>query len=110
MRELSIGKEPIDVKACVAAYNEKVKESKEGERKKPREIFKWFYKDEEFQKLFKPASKKYNPWKHWVENNPSACNSFLQTFELTLRSVMSSSYAVDVDKLAAVKVVLKKEA
>lgn len=97
--ELAINENTIDIKECIAAY--------EGS-KKPREIFKRFYKNTEFQRLVAFVSKPYNPWKHWVENNPDACNEFLQKFELAMRSVMSKGYAVDADKLVALKVKLKR--
>jgi predicted ATPase len=99
IREFAINGIKVDVKNVVAVY--------QGD-KKPREIFKRFYKNSEFQRLVASVSKPYNPWKHWVENNPDACNEFLRKFELAMRGVMSESYAVDADKLAALKVNLKR--
>jgi len=98
IREFGISGSSVDVRARVAAYQG---------TKTPREIFKQFYKDDEFQKLVVLASKPYNPWKHWIENNQMACGEFLKKFELALRGVMSSGYAVDVNKLTALKVKLK---
>lgn len=97
-REFAINGSNVDVKACVAAYQGS---------KKPREVFKRFYKNADFQKLVALASKPHNPWKHWIENNPGACDEFLKKFESALRDVMSGSYAVDGNKLAALKVKLK---
>jgi len=99
IREFSINGNQADVKQSVAAYQG---------RKKPREVFKRFYKDDEFQKLVALASKPYNPWRHWIENNPNECNTFLEKFELTLRRVMSVGYGVDINKLASLKVKLKE--
>ncbi|WP_152090299.1 AAA family ATPase [Azospira sp. I09] len=98
IREFSINGNQVDVKTSLAAYQG---------GKKPREVFKRFYKDAEFQKLVALASKPYNPWKHWIENNQDACNDFLEKFELALRGVMSGGYAVDANKLATLKVKLK---
>lgn len=98
MREFAINGINVDVKTCVAQY--------QGD-KTPREVFKRFYKDAEVQKLVASASKLHNPWKHWIESNQVAHDEFLEKFELTLRGVMSCGYAVDVDKLAALKVKLK---
>ncbi|MBS0307612.1 MAG: hypothetical protein JSS58_01455, partial [Proteobacteria bacterium] len=99
IREFSITGEHVDVKACLAAYT--------GD-KKPREVFKRFYKDAEFQKIVASVTKSPNPWKHWIENNIDACNDFLQKFELAIRGVMSGGYAIDVSKLAALKANLKR--
>lgn len=97
-REFAINGNNVDVKERVAAYQG---------GKTPRDMFKRFYKDAEFQKLVALASKPHNPWKHWIENNQAACDEFLKKFESTLRGVMSGGYAVDGNKLAALKVKLK---
>lgn len=98
IREFSINGNRVDLKTSIAAY--------QGE-KKPREIFKRFYKDDDFQRLVALPSKAYNPWNHWIENNQDACDEFLKSFEVALRNVMSNGYAVDVNKLAALKIKLK---
>jgi len=97
IRELAITGDHIDVKASLAAY---------AGDKKPREIFKRFYKNAELQRIV--ASVSPNPWKHWIEKNPNASNDFLQKFEYAIRSVMAGGYAVDVNKLSALKVNLKR--
>lgn len=99
IRELAITGDHVDVKASLAAY---------AGDKKPREIFKRFYKDAEFQKIVASVTRSPNPWKHWIEKNPNASNDFLQKFEHVIRSVMAGGYAVDVNKLAALKVNLKR--
>lgn len=98
IREFSIQGNSVDMKERIALCPE---------RKKPREIFKRFYKDKEFQKLVSLPSKPYNPWRHWILSNPRYCNEFLEKFEQILRKVMTSGYAVDVSKLAAVKINLR---
>lgn len=75
---------------------------------KPREVFKRFYKDAVFQKLVTSGSKPYNPWKHWVENNPQASNYFLTKLMEAIQGVMKNGYAVDVSKLAGLEVKLKR--
>ena len=99
IREFAIMGDHVDVKASLAAYT--------GE-KKPREVFKRFYKDVEFQKILASVTRSPNPWKHWVEKNLDASNDFLQKFEHAIRSVMAGGYAVDANKLAALKVNLKR--
>lgn len=99
IREFSIMGDHVDVKASLAAYT--------GD-KKPREVFKRFYKDTGFQKILASVTRSPNPWKHWIEQNPDSSNDFLQKFEHAIRSVMAGGYAVDVTKLAALKVNLKR--
>lgn len=99
IREFAVQGHQVDVKQRVAEYQGKGK---------PREIFKQFYKEAAVQDIVTSGTKPYNPWKHWVENNPEASNKFLTDFKVTLQSVMSSAYAVDASKLAAVDVKLKK--
>lgn len=99
IRELGIRGDHVDVKASLAAYT--------GD-KKPREVFKRFYKEAEFQKILASVTKSPNPWKHWIENNLDVSNDFLRKFEHAIRSVMAGGYAVDANKLAALKVNLKR--
>lgn len=99
IREFAIMGDQVDVKVSLAAYT--------GD-KKPREVFKRFYKDAEFQKILASVIRSPNPWKHWIEQNPDSSNEFLQKFEHAIRSVMAGSYAVDVTKLVALKVNLKR--
>lgn len=91
--------EKVDIKAAVDA-------SKGGEEK-ARVAFKNFYKDAEFQRLVASPSKPCNPWRHWIEHNPEACNEFLQKFKQALHGVMSTCYTLDASALAALKVNLK---
>ncbi len=99
IRELSISGSQVDIRARLDAYK--------GNTKK-REVFKRFYKDPEFQKLVTAGSKPYNPWKHWVENNPVVSNEFLVNFRTAVHGVMKDGFAVDAAKLAALEVRLKK--
>lgn len=99
IREFRIRGDHVDVKESLAAYT--------GD-KKPREVFKRFYKDVEFQKILTSVTRSPNPWKHWIEQNPDASNDFLQKFEHAIRSVMTGGYAVDATKLAALKVNIKR--
>jgi len=97
--EFAISGAAANVKSRVAAY--------EG-GKTPREVFKRFYKGEDFQKLVSSGTKSYNPWKHWIESNPVACNDFLEKFKSTIFNVMKNGYAIDVSKLGVLDVKLRK--
>lgn len=107
IREFAISGNTVDVKERVDTYRGRQQDKEEG-KKKARAIFKRFYKNPEFQKILASVSRLPNPWKHWIENNLDASNDFLQKFEQAIRSVMAGGYAVDANKLAAVKVNLKK--
>ena len=99
INEFSLNGDATDLKERVAAY--------QGD-KKPRDVFKGFYTSADFQQLVSSSTKPYNPWKHWVESNPVACNEFLETFKAAIHGVMKNGYAVDAAKLAALEVKLKK--
>jgi len=99
IREFAINGNSVDVKERLAAYMGS---------KTPREVFKRFYKDAEFQKLVTSGAKPHNPWKHWVKNNPVASNVFLTKFREAIHGVMKNGYAVDAAKLTALEVKLKK--
>lgn len=99
IREFAISGNSVGVKERLAAYTG---------NKTPREIFKRFYKEAEFQKLVTSGAKPHNPWKYWVENNPDASNAFLTKFKEAIYGVMKNGYAVDVAKLTALEVKLKK--
>ncbi len=88
-----------DIKKRLAAYR--------GETK-PRDIFKQFYKSENFQQLVSSSAKSYNPWKYWIESNAVATNEFLANFKNTIHGVMRDGYTVDTSKLTVLKVNLKK--
>lgn len=99
INELAINGDTADVKERIAAYQG---------QKKPRDIFKLFYKSEDFQKLVSSGTKPHNPWKHWIESNPAASNEFLEKFKTAIHGVMKNGYAVDVSKLAALEIKFKK--
>jgi len=97
--EFAINGNAANVKERLAAY--------QGD-KKPREVFKRFYKGGDFQNLVSSGAKPYNPWKYFVESNPVASNEFLEKFKTAIHGVMKNGYAVDAAKLAALEVKLKK--
>ena len=99
INEFAIRGDHVDLKKTLAAYTG---------GKTPREVFKRFYKDIEFQKLLGSLTNLPNPWKHWIQKNPEATNDFLQKFVHTIRRVMADAYAVDINRLVALKVKLKK--
>jgi len=99
IRELGISGSTVDVKERIAAYNGK---------STPREFFKRFYKSGAFQLLVTSGAKPHNPWRHWMEENPSACNEFLERTKAAIQDVMKHGYAVDAAKLTALELKPKK--
>ena len=99
IEDFAINGNIVDVQTCVAAY--------QGD-KKPREIFKRFYKEAEFQKLITAKSKPYNPWRHWADAHPEAVNDFLEKFTVSMKSAMKIGFSVDPANLTALEVKLKK--
>lgn len=99
IRELAINSNTVDVKERLNNYH--------GD-KKPREMFKRFYKSQEMQTVLTAGMKPYNPWMNWVENNPKESNKFLTDFRSVIHGVMKCGYAVDANKLTALEVKLKQ--
>ena len=76
--------------------------------KKPREVFKRFYKSEEMQEVLASGTKPYNPWRHWMETHPAETNDFLDRMHVALLGVMRKGYGVDAAKLQGLDVKHKK--
>jgi hypothetical protein len=107
LNDFSIGEGKVDIAERVNVYKQNNPSPERG--KKPREIFKRFYKQSEFQKLLSPSAGATNPWKHWIGCNPVPTNTFLESLKTVMHGIMKSSYSVDAPKLTAVEVRLKKE-
>jgi predicted ATPase len=100
IRELHITGDSVDIKERIAAYQGGDNDKKT----KVREMFKRFYKNEEFQKL---VTSDNNPWKSWAESNQEDCNEFLSVILALMRNIMKDAYFVDEGKLSALTVRLK---
>lgn len=93
INEFEITGPSVDVKDRLGAYR--------GD-KKPREVFKRFYKGEEFQRLVSATSKPYNPWSHWTRANSAETKNFLDRLGVSVRTVMRDGYKVDETKLQTI--------
>lgn len=96
--EFSITGDQVDIKEKVKQY---------AGNKRPREIFKRFYKNETIQSLCK-LNNPSNPWAHWISENPKLVNEFLNKFKNTMCHVMQKGYSVDSAKLLTLNVKLKR--
>ncbi len=95
LNEFQITGDKVDIAKVVKAYSG---------NKKPREIFKRFYKMPDFQSLVLSASKPYNPWFHWLVNNTALANDFLDKFKAAIYGIMKNGFGLDETKLAVLEV------
>ena len=96
--EFSITGDQVDIKEKVKQY---------AGNKRPREIFKRFYKNETIQSLCK-SNNSSNPWVNWISENSELVNEFLNKFKDTMCHVMQRGYSVDPAKLSTLNVKLKR--
>lgn len=96
----------IDLNNIILSKYKILSEDQKKNVRKPREIFKDFYKENDFQGLLK--SREYNPWLLWIKNNPIEVNKFLNNFHDVIYNIMKSSYNVDIIKLNRLKNEIKK--
>lgn len=95
IRELSISGESVDLKACLVSYSGS---------KKPREIFKAFYKTPIFQGVLASRKSGCNPWYYWIAKNSENSNKFLNDLNKSLKRAMKEGFSVDVSKLSLLSV------
>jgi hypothetical protein len=99
INEFGVTGDVVDVKERLSAYLGP---------KKPREVFKKFYKGEQLQQIISATAKQYNPWTHWTLTNPVATNDFLARLRAGMHFVMRNGYNVDEAKLHALQVKPRK--
>lgn len=99
INEFGITGNVVDVKERLNAY---------GGSKTPREVFKKFYKSEQFQQIISVGAKPHNPWMHWTQNSPAATNDFLARLKAAMLGVMRHGFGVDEAKLHALEVKPRK--
>ncbi|MBY4130208.1 AAA family ATPase [Rhodococcus fascians] len=92
---LRISGEVVDIKERLAAYSGP---------KTPREYFKLFYKNDQFQQLLSVRAKSHNPWMHWTNTHPTSTNDFLVRLRAALHDIMKNAYSVDQTKLKALTI------
>lgn len=96
---LNISGNSIDLKPLVETYKNNINDKNE-RQKKSRELFKNFYKDDDFQALLSQTGMA-NPWARWVQDNQIECTAFKQRFIKQLVKTMQVGYGVDASKLIA---------
>lgn len=74
--------------------------------KKPREVFKRFYKELKASGFVTLTNNSPNPWKNWVKNNLEDSNKFLKEFEVALQRVLNESFALETNNSDMVKIKL----
>ncbi|WP_080990261.1 AAA family ATPase [Comamonas testosteroni] len=87
---------PIDLKALIQAKNEGLNaKEKDQTQKKDRELFKSFYKAEEFQNLLQIKKRDFNPWVNYIKSNRQAVSEFMETYIEKLFYILHNSHGVD---------------
>jgi predicted ATPase len=99
INEFGVTGDVVDVKERLSVYSGP---------KKPREVFKKFYKGEQLQQIISAPAKQYNPWTHWTLTNPLGTNDFLARLRAGMHFVMRNGYNVDEAKLRALEVKPRK--
>lgn len=87
---------PIDLKKLI---KDKIRgmSSKEvdQEKKKDREIFKIFYKNEDFQNILNIKNRKFNPWVYYINSNKAEVNEFMRIYIEKLFNILHNSHGID---------------
>lgn len=97
---LSVSDNQIDLKSLIEGY----RQSNSSEPiTKLRDIFKDFYKAAVFQQFLSQKDRQKNPWKRWVHDNPSACETFRELFTNRLVKTIRVGYGVDASTLITLK-------
>ena len=84
----------------LARYLQEYKKKKK--KKKSRDIFKRFYKTEDFQEALKLTGL-HNPWRHWIKHNSADAVEFKELFKQTFTHVMTRGFAVEQSKISLLK-------
>lgn len=93
---LSVGGNQINLKSLIECY---IQSTSDEPKRKLREIFKAFYKTTEFQQFLAQKDRQKNPWKRWVQDNQTACETFRELFTKRLAKTMRDGYGVDASTL-----------
>lgn len=99
----NISEKKIDLTPYLERYRkENSKEKEKVIKDKVRDIFKRFYKTEDFQAALKLTGIN-NPWRNWVKHNSEDAVKFRASFKQTFTHVMTSGFAVEQSKIALLK-------
>lgn len=87
---------PIDLKKLIQEKNKGLNAKEEDQtKKKDRELFKIFYKSEEFQNLLQIKKRESNPWVYYKKSNSEAISAFVETYIEKLFYILHNSHGVD---------------
>lgn len=87
---------PIDLSEIIKNKNKglNAKESDQSQ-KKDRELFKNFYKAEEFQNLLQIKNRNSNPWVYYIKFNKDRVIEFMEVYIEKLFNILHNSHGVD---------------
>ena len=92
----NISEKTIDLARYLQEYK------KTNSKEKSRDIFKRFYKTEDFQEALKLTGL-HNPWRHWIKHNSADAVEFKELFKQTFTHVMTRGFAVEQSKISLLK-------
>ena len=91
--EFGISRNKINLQKLIKGYNG---------TKKPREIFKRFYKSEQMQLTLRKTEKPFNPWRNWVDSHPDLSREFYDSLVEKIIHIMRDGYGVQSEVLSKI--------
>ncbi len=64
-------------------------------KKKNRDLFKEFYKNDEFQSILKLKNRPYNPWSKYIDTNKELIDQFLDEYIKKIFDILHNSHGID---------------
>jgi hypothetical protein len=104
VQNLSIANQNIDLENILENYHKK--NNNAPQKTKPRDLFKDFYKTEDFQNFLKS---KNDPWKYWITKNPDICNEFIEKLTNMIIRIFIKEHGIDEVKLSFLKKKVENE-
>ncbi|ROR02104.1 AAA ATPase-like protein [Delftia acidovorans] len=87
---------PIDLSKLIQDKNQGLNlKERDQTQKKDRELFKNFYKTEEFQNLLRIKKRDSNPWVYYIKSNKENFSAFMDIYIEKLFNILHDSHGVD---------------
>lgn len=92
----NLTEETIDLLKLVQDKNKRLSgKDADQEKKKDRQIFKDFYKTDEFQTLLQIKNRSFNPWAYYIKSNKDKVSEFMESYIEKLFNILHNSHGVD---------------
>ena len=94
--QLSIHTSPINLSEIIKNDTKSLnKKDIEQYKKKNRDLFKEFYKNDEFQSILKLKNRSYNPWSKYIDTNKELIDQFLDEYIKKIFDILHNSHGID---------------